>query len=106
MPLAYYFGMLPDILEIQSKTFRIAYKVYVALVYLLATFCHLSQLIKLYQILTDENFIFDELIRNYIITSYHFTALIKCLFLRGTYICCFQFLKNNYILESHSAVLK
>nr|QXE93247.1 odorant receptor 21 [Eucryptorrhynchus brandti] len=84
MPLAYYFCMLPsDILEDRSKRFRLFYDVYAGAIYMMALFCHLGELIKLYQILADENFIFDELIRNYIITLYHVNALIKCIFLRG-----------------------
>nr|QXE93202.1 odorant receptor 21 [Eucryptorrhynchus scrobiculatus] len=84
MPLAYYFCMLPsDVLENRNERFRLFYDVYAGAIYMIAIFCHASQLVKLYQILADENFIFDELIRNYIITLYHFNALIKCIFLRG-----------------------
>ncbi|CAG9762841.1 unnamed protein product [Ceutorhynchus assimilis] len=79
MLLAHYFAMLPDILGNKG----LFYSIYTVVIYLLALFCNLSELIKLYQIITADIFIFDELIRNFVITGLHFTSLLKCLFLRS-----------------------
>ncbi|XP_050303357.1 odorant receptor 13a-like [Anthonomus grandis grandis] len=58
-------------------------RVYTGIIYLLAILCFLSEVFKLYQLLAAENMIVEEVIRNYTITSIHFAALVKCLFVRG-----------------------
>nr|WJJ63322.1 odorant receptor 22 [Pachyrhinus yasumatsui] len=83
IPLGYYFGLLPNIFTKRSKSFRTFYKLYIGFMISLGIFCHWTELYKLYQIITNDNFIFDEAIRNYIITAYHFTTMIKCYFLKG-----------------------
>nr|QXE93215.1 odorant receptor 34 [Eucryptorrhynchus scrobiculatus] len=83
IPFAYYFCILPDIVEFKKIFYKAAYKFYTVIIYLMAIACQAGQFVKLYQLFHEENKLWDEIIRNYTTTSVHCFALMKCVFLRG-----------------------
>lgn len=82
IPLAKTFRIMPDLAP-RSSRIKFLDKIYAFFIYFLALFCHITELFKLYQIVTGEYFILDEFIRNYTVTSFHFTTLIKIVFIKG-----------------------
>ncbi|CAG9764181.1 unnamed protein product [Ceutorhynchus assimilis] len=75
--------MLPNISENKSRHYKITHNVHTFFIYLVALCCVLAEVIKLYQIVTDDYFIYDELIRNLVMTTFHITTMLKCVFLRS-----------------------
>lgn len=85
IPLGYFFCTIPEKIATKSKTIERSYFIYTKIAQTLIYYCHLCEWIKIYQIITGEYFIFDELIRNWSVTSLHFQSLIKLNILRGVY---------------------
>lgn len=81
IPLARFICIMPDKTPQQVNGWR--NKLCALFIYGLAIFCHLTEIIKLYQIVTAKYFILGEFIRNYVITSLHFTSLVKAVFIGG-----------------------
>uniref|UniRef100_A0AAR5QII6 Odorant receptor n=1 Tax=Dendroctonus ponderosae TaxID=77166 RepID=A0AAR5QII6_DENPD len=82
IPLAKAFCIMPDLTPSTSRK-SLLDKIYAFLIYFLVLFCHITELFKLYQIVTGEYFILDEFIRNYTVTSFHFTTILKIVFIKG-----------------------
>ncbi|ENN81746.1 hypothetical protein YQE_01866, partial [Dendroctonus ponderosae] len=82
IPLAKYIYILPDITP-QDHTKPLLHKIFAVIIYVLALFCYFSEVVKLYQIVTGEYFVYDELIRNYTVSYFHFTSLIKAVNIKG-----------------------
>ncbi|XP_019773011.2 odorant receptor 30a [Dendroctonus ponderosae] len=82
IPLAKAFCIMPDLAPSTSRK-SLLDKIYAFLIYFLVLFCHITELFKLYQIVTAEYFILDEFIRNYTVTSFHFTTIFKIVFIKG-----------------------
>ncbi|CAG9769713.1 unnamed protein product [Ceutorhynchus assimilis] len=83
MKSAYYFCLLPDILDFQTGFTRMFYIHYAKLIYGAAIFVNLSQIVKLYQLFNDDPLIIDEVFRNFNITLYYINVIIRGLFLKG-----------------------
>ncbi|CAG9765450.1 unnamed protein product [Ceutorhynchus assimilis] len=80
---AFYFCLLPDIVDFRNEFIRMLYNHCAKFVYGVAIFINFSQVVKLYQIFNDDPFILDEVFRNLNITLYFTNVIIRGIFLKG-----------------------
>uniref|UniRef100_R9PSS6 Odorant receptor n=1 Tax=Dendroctonus ponderosae TaxID=77166 RepID=R9PSS6_DENPD len=81
IPLARFIYIMPD--KTPQNVYGWRNKLWAVFMYGLAVFCHLTEIIKLFQIVTAKYFLLGEFIRNFVITSLHFTSLGKAMFIGG-----------------------
>uniref|UniRef100_M3V898 Odorant receptor n=1 Tax=Ips typographus TaxID=55986 RepID=M3V898_IPSTY len=83
--LGYYFCIIPEKAVTTDKIESRNYFFYTCIVRTLILYCHICQWVKMYQIITADIFIFDELVRNCAITSIHFQSFVKTSIFRQNY---------------------
>ncbi|XP_060535137.1 odorant receptor Or2-like isoform X2 [Cylas formicarius] len=80
---AFYTGLVSGIWRQEQSLQRWAYKIAFWIVFYYLVAYHLTQWLMLTKLLTEPSLDFDEIIRNYFITSIYLMTLTKCAFIQG-----------------------